>query len=137
YYVNMNTKEKKAKENRFTGKIYVLINGGSFSASSVLSTKLKGTNRATFIGEETGGEYNGTVAGLMPKIELPNSKVQVRIGLMYVNASEKTDLTGHGIYPDVTILPTIEDRINNNDPELNYVLEVIKEKTNKEVVKME
>jgi len=137
YYVNLNTKEKKAKENKFTGTIYVLINGGSFSASSILSTKLKGTNRATFIGEETGGEYNGTVAGLMPKIELPNSKVQVRIGLMYVNASEKTDLIGHGIYPDVTILPTIEDRINNNDPELNYVLEIIKEKTTEEVVKME
>ena len=137
YSVNLNAKEKNAKENKFEGTVYVLINGGSFSASSILSTKLKGTNRAIFVGEETGGEYNGTVAGFMPKIELPYSKVQIRVGLLYVNAIEKTDVKGHGIYPDVTILPTIADRINNNDPELNYVLETIKEIKTEEVVKAE
>ncbi len=138
YYVNLNANEKKAKENKFTGNVYVLINGGSFSATSILSTKLKATKRATFVGEETGGEYNGTVAGIMPIIELPNSKVKVKMGLLYIDATEKTDIIGHGIYPDVTILPTIEDRINNNDPELSYVLKDIKEKTSEEeVVKME
>ncbi|NHN27537.1 peptidase S41 [Flavobacterium jejuense] len=137
YYVNLNAKEKKAKENKFEGTVYVLINGGSFSASSILATKLKGTNRATFIGEETGGEYNGTVAGFMPKIELPHSKAQIRIGLLYVSALEKTTVKGHGIYPDVTIVPTIEDRINNNDPELNYVLDDIKKSQTEEVVKLE
>ena len=109
----------------------------SSTASSILSSKLKGTNRATFVGEETGGEYNGTVAGFMPKIELPYSKVQIRVGLMYVNAVEKTSVKGHGIYPDVTIIPTIEDRINNNDPELNYVLDNIKKSQTEEVVKLE
>jgi hypothetical protein len=32
------------------------------------------------LGQETGGAYNGTVAGFMPEIKLPNSKLKVRIG---------------------------------------------------------
>jgi C-terminal processing protease CtpA/Prc len=41
-------------------KIYVMINGGSFSASSLISSNLK-TPKVTFVGEETGGAFNGTV----------------------------------------------------------------------------
>ncbi len=44
------SKPKKPKINNYKGKIYVLINGTSFSASSVISTHLKATNRATFVG---------------------------------------------------------------------------------------
>ena len=133
YYFNSNAKEKKSSDLRFNGNVYVLINGGSFSASSILSTKLKANKRAIFVGEETGGEYNGTVAGFMPQITLPNSKVKMRIGLMYVNAQEKTDVIGHGIYPNVTIIPSLNDRLNNNDPELNYILEDIKNKSKLEL----
>jgi C-terminal processing protease CtpA/Prc len=46
--------------NAFKGKIYVMINGGSFSASSLISSNLK-LKRVTFVGEETGGAFNGTV----------------------------------------------------------------------------
>jgi C-terminal processing protease CtpA/Prc len=38
-----------------------MINGGSFSASSLISSNLK-LQRVTFVGEETGGAFNGTVA---------------------------------------------------------------------------
>lgn len=41
-YYNLNgVKPLKPKEKNFTGKLYVLINGSSFSASSLLSTNLK------------------------------------------------------------------------------------------------
>jgi hypothetical protein len=55
YFVSMSSKPQKIKKNAFKGKIYVLINGGSFSASSIISSNLKGSKRATFVGEETGG----------------------------------------------------------------------------------
>src|SRR5690606_30560029 len=63
YYVFKYTKIKSPKPNHFTGELYVLINGNSFSASSIISTHLKATKRAVFVGEETGGAYNGTVSG--------------------------------------------------------------------------
>ena len=126
YYYSTRTKPKKIDENAFKGKIYVLINGGSFSASSIISSNLKGSKRATFVGEETGGAYNGTVAGRMPLIKMPNSKIKIRIGLMACIPFYKTDTEGHGIFPDQTIIPTLEDRINNIDPEMNWVLDDLK-----------
>ena len=115
-------KLKKANATNFKGKIYVLINGGSFSASSIISSNLKGSKRATFVGEETGGAFNGTVAGKMPLIEMPNSKLNVRMGLMACIPVYKTDVEGHGIYPDQEISPTLDDRIKGNDPEMNWIL---------------
>jgi C-terminal processing protease CtpA/Prc len=113
-------------QNAFKGKIYVLINGGSFSASSILSTSLQGSKRAFFVGEETGGAYNGTVAGFMPKIKLPNSEIQIRTGIMMMESKFKTTTQGRGIFPDKEITPTIEDRIKENDPELDWILKDIK-----------
>lgn len=126
YYHKTGTKPNKLSENAFKGKIYVLINGGSFSASSIISSNLKGSKRATFVGEETGGAYNGCVAGQMPVLELPKSKVKIRIGLVTVKPFYKSEIDGRGIFPDKEIIPTLEDRINGVDPEMNWILEDIK-----------
>lgn len=125
YYKWKNSKPQEPKETNYKGNIYVLINGNSFSASSVLSTHLKATNRATFVGQETGGAFNGTVAGLFREHELPNSKVVIRMGLMQIEAPYKVDPDGFGVTPDVEILPTRKDREDLRDPELQYVLDVI------------
>ena len=106
--------------------MYVLINGNSFSASSILSTNLQATNRAVFVGEETGGAYNGTVAGIYKSYILPNSLIKVRIGLMHIDAPFKTEPDGYGIKPDKYIVPTHQDLINNIDPELDWILMDIK-----------
>jgi C-terminal processing protease CtpA/Prc len=120
------SKPKPINKNAFKGKIYVLINGGTFSAASIISSNLKGSKRATFVGEETGGAYNGTVAGIMPTIKLPYSKINMTIGLLVVAPYYKTTLEGHGILPDKEIIPTISDYVNGKDPELNWILEDIK-----------
>ncbi len=62
-----------SKPNSFKGKVYVLINGGTFSASCLLASNLKGSKRAFFVGEETGGAANGTVAGKIAAFILPKS----------------------------------------------------------------
>lgn len=129
YYNQSFTKSQKIKATAFRGKLYVLINGGSFSASSIISSNLKGSGRATFVGQETGGGYNGTVAGFMPEIKLPNSQLKVRIGVMNVVPHYKTPIIGHGIYPDYEITPTLQDKINGKDPELEWILNDIKSTT--------
>ena len=134
-YYTTETRHHKINTKSFKGKIYVLINGGSFSASSTISSNLKGSKRATFVGEETGGGYNGTVAGFMPNIKLPKSKLKIRIGLMLIAPNHKTVIHGHGIYPDKEITPTLQDRIEEIDPELNWILEDIKkQKNNKKIL---
>ncbi len=123
FIYNTNTAKLQPKDpNAFAGKIYVLINGGSFSASCILSSNLKGAKRAFFVGQETGGAYNGTVAGQMPIVKLPHSKLKARIGLALIAPHFKTNLDGRGIFPDQEILPTIEDKIKRIDPEMNWIL---------------
>lgn len=126
YTYAMNSKPQKIKPDAFKGKIYVLINGGSFSASCILSSNLKGSKRAYFVGEETGGTYNGSVAGIMPAIELPESGIKMRVGLVFIAPHHKTDKEGRGIFPDKEIVPTVQDRINQSDVEMDWVLNDIK-----------
>lgn len=128
YAYKMNSKPQKINPDAFKGKIYVLINGGSFSASCILSSNLKGSKRAYFVGEETGGTYNGTVAGIMPVVKLPASDLKIRVGLVFIVPHYKTNLEGHGIFPDKEIIPTLQDRIANRDPEMEWVFQDIKTK---------
>uniref|UniRef100_UPI0040491F8E S41 family peptidase n=1 Tax=Flavobacterium sp. TaxID=239 RepID=UPI0040491F8E len=117
------------QENSFIGDLYVLIDGGSFSASCLLSSNLQGSKRGFFVGEETGGTYNGTVAGFMPVFKLPYSKLRLRIGLMDIRPVYQVSEEGRGIFPDQTIIPTIDNIINDEDVQLNWIIEQIKTKS--------
>jgi len=128
YYKFKSAKEQEPKPMNFKGKIYVLINGNSFSASSLLSTQLQGSERAIFVGEETGGAYNGTVAGFYKVYEMPNTKVRARIGLAHIDAPYKTVTDGYGVKPNIEIVPSYKDRLNKIDPELEWILEDLEQK---------
>ncbi|WP_395064452.1 S41 family peptidase [Flavobacterium sp.] len=125
-YSLVGTKKRSSKSNHFSGKIYVIINGGSFSAACLLSSSLKSNKEVTFVGEETGGGFNTTVAGLLPVVTLPNSKLPLRIGLMDIKTTNQTNVIGHGIYPDYEIKPSIQDKIEGLDTELDWIINAIK-----------
>lgn len=128
-YYATKTRSHKPSKIAFKGKLYVVINGGSFSASSIISSNLKGTKRATFVGQETGGGYNGTVAGFMPILKMPKSALKIRMGLMLIAPHHQTIIKGHGIFPDHEIKPTLQNKIEEIDPELDWILNKIKNKT--------
>ena len=119
---------QKPHKNNFKGKVYVLINEFSFSASSLLSANLKGIKRATFVGTETGGGANQCTAGRMPIVTLKNSKLDLRFGLNKMAPIYQQDLYGRGVFPDVEVQSTLKDRISNYDRELQWVLTDIKGK---------
>lgn len=120
------SKIAEPKENNYKGNVYVLVNGGSFSATSVFSNFVKANKRGVIVGEETGGAYNSTVAGQTKEVILPNSKIKLHFGLMVLETPYKTAVDGYGVLPDVTIIPTLEDRENNRDPELEWILNNVK-----------
>lgn len=122
YYKLKQENLKKRNDNFYGGDLFVLTDGLSFSAASVISSSLKGTNRATFIGNETGGTFNGTVAGILPVLTLPNSKLKWRLGIMNLSPKTQTEEFGHGVRPDITIIPTAEQIINNEDPEMDWII---------------
>jgi len=118
-------KIKPRKHKRFDGKIYVLINGGSFSASCLVSAYLKSRKNVVFVGEETGGTYEGCNAGITPYYRLPATGLRVRMPAFRVNNDVCTKITGHGIIPDYPTQRRIEDLLQKKDVEMEKVLELI------------
>lgn len=122
-------KLKPYKKNHFNKKVYVLINGGSFSASCLVGTYLKETGRATFIGRETGGTIEGCNAVITPYYKLPNTKTKVRIPTFrLIHDINKNGNTGRGILPDYEINYSFTDLIKKRDLEMEKVLELINSK---------
>lgn len=113
---------KKPKKNNFKGKIYVLTNGSSFSAASTLPSKLKHDQRATLVGEETGGANDGTVAGRYAVEKLPNSKLYLPIGLMLIQPNIEFTNTKKGVEPHHEIVLTTQQILQKKDLELDWVM---------------
>ncbi|WP_300669853.1 S41 family peptidase [Soonwooa sp.] len=122
-------KESKSNKDAFKGKIYVLINGASFSASSVLSAKLKFDKRATIVGEETGGANDGTVAGFNNSIQLKNSKIDLPIGLLFIQPNINPVGQKRGVMPDVEVDSDFYNIHQDKDLQLQWILSDIKKKS--------
>ncbi|WP_045498132.1 S41 family peptidase [Chryseobacterium sp. StRB126] len=132
FYKMKADKPTKPNKGAFHGKIFVLINGGSFSASSIITAKLKNDKRATLVGEETGGANDGTVAGFYSYQKLPNSEIRFPIGLLLVQPNIDFSDTKKGVIPDVEIKESMQDIIDKKDPQLDWIRnEIGKEKTGK------
>ncbi len=135
YFLKSNKKNQQTpKEFFFRGKIYVIINGSSFSASSIISSKLKGDKRAILVGEETGGANDGTVAGRYNTKKLPNSRLKFPIGLMYIQPNIEPTKTQKGVLPDVEIIENREDVQNKKDVILDWILEDISKNSNNKLI---
>ena len=132
FYKMKADKPTKPKKQAFHGKVFVLINGGSFSASSIITAKLKNDKRATLVGEETGGANDGTVAGFYSYQKLPNSEIRFPIGLLLVQPNINFSDSRKGVVPDVKIIESMQDIIDKKDPQLDWIKnEIAKEKKNK------
>ena len=94
----------------------------SFSASCVLSSALQLNPNVTFVGEETGGALKGTVAGFMPVVKLPNSKLSLRLGLIDIQSVNQSGPDGRGVFPNVEIKQTIQDKVEKKDPEMEWIM---------------
>jgi len=122
YYLTfLQSLKGEPKPNHFSGKLYVVTNGGTFSAAAILATNLKGINRGTLVGEETGGAALGTVAGKMAVYKLPASKIWFSFGLAHIQPNYRYGFEGRGVLPDIRIIPTLNDRINGVDPEIQWI----------------
>lgn len=105
----------------YSGKLYVLINGGSFSNSVIVSSCLREHQRAIFIGEESGGNPH-ILAGNAADHELPHTKIRVEIPTLRFIMTNDSLNTGRGIEPDYRVINSIEDRIKAIDKPLEFAI---------------
>ena len=129
YYLDIKkNKSLLNQENKYQQNLYVLTNGMSYSATAILSAALQNEGKAIFVGEETGGDYNGTVAGQFIDFKLSNSKLKLLIGIMDYKPNTSRDLIGRGVMPNIPIDMTFDDILNKRDPQLDWILNDIKSK---------
>lgn len=118
------TGKHQPQKSNFTGKLYVLINGGTFSASSMVCSALQANKRCVFIGEETGGNPI-VIAGNVKNITLPNTKTSVAIPTVRYNIRSILYNVGRGITPDYLVVPTTSDLINKKDVVMEMAFKLI------------
>lgn len=96
------------KEHHFSGRVYILTGGNSFSATTLFAGMLKGQKNVTLIGEETGGGFYGNTAWMIPDATLPNTGIRFRLPRFRLVVDKTRGKDGRGVLPDVPSLPTAE-----------------------------
>lgn len=116
--------------NHFSGDLYVLINGQTFSASALFCNAIKGQPGIKIIGEEAGGGWYGNSGIMIPDITLPNTHLRVRLPLFRLVQYHHVPKDGRGVMPDIYIGTSYEALLKGYDKKLQVVMEMIKAKNN-------
>lgn len=116
-------------DNPYRNRIFVLIDGATGSAASILATLIR-VNRvdAVFVGEESGGDMQGPISGEGTGIVLPNTKIRVDIPFIrrVVNLNGYKNIPGRGVMPDYRVTDAPDDLIANEDAALNFTISLIR-----------
>lgn len=100
-------------------KLVILIDGGSASASEILSGAIQDYQRGILVGEKTFGK--GSVQSLEDLKD--GSKIKITIAKWLTPLDRAIDKVG--ITPDVEVKMTDDDIKNNRDPQLDKAVEII------------
>ena len=109
----------------YSGAVYVLTNGSTFSAAALMCNTLKGQPGILLVGEETGGGWYGNNGIMIPDITLPNTRLRVRLPLFRLVQYQHVQKDGRGIVPDLIIKPNYRALMNNVDKKMEVVNQLI------------
>lgn len=125
--VNGNRREEKSDAEMLGLPLTVLINGNSASASEILAGAIQDYGAGTLIGTTTYGK--GIVQSIMPYKE-DGAALQITTSRYFTPNGR--NIHGEGIAPDITVempeelLKNPQDLTEENDPQLQKALEVLK-----------
>ncbi len=111
------------KTDTFKGRLYILIDGFSFSTTGHLLSILKDNNVGVMIGEESGGSF--LCFGCPDEFVLPNTKIILNYSRCVFAAYVNNINPGRGIFPDYQITQNISDLVKGKDTVLDFALGLI------------
>lgn len=105
----------------YNGDIILLIDRANSSATFTLAEALKASDRATLVGEETGGNARGITGGAIFFMTLPGSGLEVDVPIInYEPAGKPADA---GVLPHISVPVTLDDVRTGRDPVLEFARE--------------
>ncbi len=113
------SRKQPKKRNHYSGRLTVLMDAGSYSATVFTISKLQDMQRARLIGERAGGAGWGSYAGRWYTAKLPYTKILVRIPLfkMEHHLPHKTNKQFF-IEPDIATEENFDDFLQFKDTNL-------------------
>ena len=112
----------------FIGKLVVLEDGATFSTAADVAAVLSNLTTAIFIGEESGGSYDGNTSGATARFIFPYSKLELNVTMYdYYNAVKPAKNKGRGTIPDFPVTLTTSDLLKGVDGQWEKALQVAKE----------
>ncbi len=116
--------------NHFGGDVYVLTNGGTFSAASICASLVRNLRpNVTIIGRESGGGRNGCNAYTTPYLTLPETALRLRFPLYKLVLNIAPPDEGHGVIPDVPVTYSPREGLSGRDLDIAKALALIKTKS--------
>lgn len=116
----------------FDGNLYVITNNNVVSAASNFVAMIKDANRGLIVGEETGGGYNSHNGFTRLLYKLPNTNIQLEYSAVQVkHALQHPLLNKYGVQPDFLVTSSLNDLLDNNDPQMAYVINTLLDRTDK------
>lgn len=110
----------------YSGKVYVLTNGRSYSAATLFPAFLVRNRRGVSVGRETGTGYHFMTALRFVQIQLPNSLNTINVPLVKcvfdTTVTQRTP-KGRGLLPDYPIELTENETLMGSDGNTDVVLD--------------
>lgn len=102
------------KPNRFQGKVYFYVDGGTSSAASTCAAVAKSNHLATIVGTETAGCYAGGGSTIGLDLTLPNSKIVAHTTIVYQSFATSGGDKDRGVLPDHYFVPDFYEMVSGN-----------------------
>jgi hypothetical protein len=107
----------------FDGNVFVITNNNVLSAASNFVAMIKDSKRGVIVGETTGGGYNSHNGFTRLLYKLPNTGLQLEFSAVKVqHYLAHPQLNRYGIEPDYPVGNTLSDIIENQDPQLSFIM---------------
>lgn len=116
------------QKHHFSGNVFVITAGGSFSASSLFLSKIVNQPNVITVGEETGGGARGNSAIMTPQVTLPNTRVRIRLPLFKLISDATVPDIGRGIIPKQVVPPNSWFIKTGQDPKMAWIKEYLRQK---------
>ena len=100
----------------------LLVDGGSASASEIVSGALKDYKRATLIGTKTYGK------GSVQNVNTLSDNSELRVTIAHFFSPLGHEINDVGVSPDITVTITDADVAKNNDPQFDAAVQFLQKK---------
>jgi carboxyl-terminal processing protease len=107
----------------YKGKVYVLIDSGSFSCAEIFASAFKESGRGTVIGQKSGGQV------LFSRTNGLSNNLNVQIPIWDYRSIKGNRLEGEGVKPDIEVPLSVDEFARQKDKTYEEISKLLKLKS--------